>query len=106
MVGLVIADAGPLIAFSSVNQLGLLAQMIFDHDLNVLEGPVLLPQDPEAADQDASLLQMRDGGLLLGSFAWYPVPAAFAEAVPWGYGSVNRTGVDAGGKALLFAAGL
>lgn len=44
-------------------------------------GPWALPADPQAADQDASLLVLRDGRILLAGFCWYPVPAADGEAL-------------------------
>ncbi|MFK5986843.1 MAG: sialidase family protein, partial [Pseudomonadota bacterium] len=37
-----------------------------------------LSADPEAADQDASLLLMKNGQILLSSFAWFPLPARLA----------------------------
>lgn len=43
--------------------------------------PVGLPPDPQAADQDASLLVLRDGRILLTGFCWYPVPAGVGEAL-------------------------
>ncbi|PWC40622.1 sialidase family protein [Azospirillum sp. TSO35-2] len=43
--------------------------------------PVMLPPDPQAADQDASLLTLRDGRILLAGFRWYPVPAVEGEAL-------------------------
>jgi hypothetical protein len=54
-----------------------------------------LPRDPEAADQDASVLRLEDGSLLLASFSWYPVPGALAPVVerwPAHYGALERTG--------------
>jgi len=43
--------------------------------------PRALPPDPQAADQDASLLVLRDGRILLTGFCWYPVPAKEGEAL-------------------------
>jgi hypothetical protein len=40
--------------------------------------PRAVPPDPECAEQDASLLVTADGGVLLGSFGWYPVPSSGA----------------------------
>ncbi len=45
------------------------------------EEPWGLPPDPQAADQDASLLVLRDGRILLAGFCWYPVPAAEGQAL-------------------------
>jgi hypothetical protein len=36
----------------------------------------VVPPDPDCAEQDASLLQHSSGELLLGTFGYYPVPAA------------------------------
>jgi hypothetical protein len=43
--------------------------------------PQGLPPDPQAADQDASLLVLRDGRILLAGFCWYPVPAEDGQAL-------------------------
>ncbi|WP_085553601.1 exo-alpha-sialidase [Azospirillum agricola] len=43
--------------------------------------PRILPPDPQAADQDASLLVLRDGRILLTGFCWYPVPARDGQAL-------------------------
>ncbi|MGQ9369612.1 exo-alpha-sialidase [Azospirillum sp. ST 5-10] len=43
--------------------------------------PVGVPPDPQAADQDANLLVLRDGRLLLTGFSWYPLPAKDGEAL-------------------------
>jgi hypothetical protein len=41
--------------------------------------PELLPMDPEAADQDPSLLLLPDGQVFLSSFSWYPLPSDAAQ---------------------------
>ncbi len=41
----------------------------------------LLPMDPEAGDQDASLLVLPDDELFVASFSWYPLPADAAAHV-------------------------
>lgn len=67
----------------------------FDPEKDELSTPIIMPPNPEAADQDASLLLLRNGTLLLSSFSWYPYPAAFAPIVkPWGrsIGSIEREG--------------
>ena len=62
--------------FDSVDHLdsrSLLTALRLDpSDLQLRESPVDLSVDPEAADQDPSLLRLRDGRLLLAGFAWYP----------------------------------
>ena len=50
-----------------------LTQILFDLDLQATSQPEILAIDPEAADQDASLLLLSNGDLLLSSFTWYPV---------------------------------
>lgn len=68
-----------------------LVQLRLDADLAATGEPVMLPPDPEASDQDASLLRLRDGTLLLGSFSWYPLPATVGEAIRE-HGGVVRGG--------------
>lgn len=50
-------------------------------DGDVLAPPLTLPPDAQAADQDASLLVLRDGRVLLTGFCWYPLPAKDGEAL-------------------------
>ena len=70
-----------------------LVQILFDKNLKITTDLTPLPSDPEAADQDASLLMLKNGDILLGSYAWYPVPAMIASAIPqWTYGSKEQTG--------------
>ena len=40
--------------------------------------PDMLPMDPEAGDQDPSLLLLPDDRVLLASFSWYPLPVDHA----------------------------
>ncbi len=42
----------------------------------------MLPMDPEAGDQDPSLLILPDQKVFLASFSWYPIPAAAARHIP------------------------
>ena len=42
----------------------------------------MLPIDPEAGDQDPSLLVLPDDSLFVASFAWYPLPGDAAPHVP------------------------
>jgi len=42
----------------------------------------VLPVDPEAGDQDPSLLVLPDDKLFLASFSWYPLPADAAQHIP------------------------
>ncbi len=66
--------------------------------------PVGLAPDPEAGDQDASLLALTDGRLLLGGFAWYPLaPQAAADLRAVGAPVVG--GGDAAAGAYLFWGG-
>ncbi len=48
-------------------------------DLTSVSNPVVLPMHPEAADQDASVLRLDTGRLLLAGFCWHPVPPTAAE---------------------------
>ena len=47
----------------------------FTPDFAPLGGPQALPTDPEAGDQDANLLVLRSGRILMGGFSWYPMSA-------------------------------
>lgn len=64
--------------------------------LEVTSEPTALPFDPQAADQDPSLLALRSGRLLLAGFGWYPVTAGRAEALRASgvglVGSLERSG--------------
>ena len=51
--------------------------------------------DPEAADQDASLLVTKAGRVLLGSFCWYSVPSAATSAVMPGFADGEAIAVRA-----------
>ncbi len=55
--------------------------IFFDCQLTPLTEAIPLSANPEAADQDANLLLLRNGSLLLSSFSWYPVHAQLAEAL-------------------------
>jgi len=45
------------------------------------EEPRALPADAESADQDASLVRLGSGRLLLAGFTWYPVPPPIGRAI-------------------------
>ena len=49
-----------------------------DQSLNQITDLKSILADPEAADQDCSLLTLKNGSTLLSSFSWYPVPARLA----------------------------
>lgn len=85
--------------FGSVDHLDVrshLALQRLSDDMEPLGEPSMLPPDPEAADQDASLLVLRDGRLIVAGFCWYPVSAAHVgtlRAMGVGLaGSPERTG--------------
>lgn len=70
--------------FQSVDHVDPRSQLVLvrlSRELEPLGEPEILPPDPEAADQDANLVLLRDGTLLLGSFAWYPLPAQYAATL-------------------------
>ncbi len=56
----------------------LVAMRFAQSDLRPTQEPIGLSVDGQAADQDASLLVLPDGDILLSSFSWYPMPPAFA----------------------------
>ena len=61
-------------------------------DLAPLAEPLVLPPDGEAADQDANMLALQDGSVLVTGFCWYPVAARYA-------GLLRRTGSGLVGSA-------
>ncbi len=73
-----------------------LVSMRFDQNLQATRPARGLSVDGQSADQDASLLTLEDGSILLSSFSWYPMPPAFSElAKAWGgkaYGGGSNTG--------------
>jgi len=59
--------------------------------------PWSVPIDPQAADQDPSLIALRDGRLGLFGFSWYPLPARRLEAArARNIGLVDTTGRTGG----------
>ncbi len=73
-----------------------LVSMRFDQNLQATATARGLSVDGQAADQDASLLTLKGGSIVLSSFSWYPMPPAFSElAKAWGgkvYGGGTNTG--------------
>tara|TARA_R110002096_G_scaffold433887_5_gene653998 strand:- start:134090 stop:135271 length:1182 start_codon:yes stop_codon:yes gene_type:complete len=73
-----------------------LVAMRFDQALEPTAPLLGLSIDGQAADQDASLLLLETGEVLLSSFSWYPMPPAFAKlAKAWQgtpYGGPANTG--------------
>ena len=55
-----------------------LVAMTLNSSLQPLTTPAMLDCDPFAADQDASLLTLSNGNILLSSFSWYPLPSYMA----------------------------
>ncbi len=52
-----------------------IAMIDLDHNGKPVDDRLdFLPVDPEAADQDPSMLVLPDGRLFLASFSWYPLP--------------------------------
>ncbi|MCP4447297.1 MAG: exo-alpha-sialidase [Myxococcales bacterium] len=73
-----------------------LVAMRFDQSLQPVAPPIGLSVDGQAADQDASLLRLESGEILLSSFSWYPMPPAFSRLTKaWdgkAYGGPANTG--------------
>jgi hypothetical protein len=66
--------------FDSVDHLDCrsdIAGLVTNDELESLQGPLGLPTDIEAADQDASLLLLRDGRLIHCGFSWYPFEQSY-----------------------------
>ena len=100
--GLAMAPGDP--AFDSVDHVDSRSEITLlrlDGMLNPVRDPVGLPVDPEAADQDASLLRLRDGRLLLGGFCWYPVPASYGPLIKERGGACLGS-ADSTGSLFLF----
>ncbi|MBP2310915.1 sialidase family protein [Azospirillum soli] len=68
----------------------------FSPDFETVGEPQALPVDPEAGDQDANLLVLRSGRIVMGSFCWYPMSARHAarlkEKGVYFFGSPEATG--------------
>ncbi len=58
-----------------------LAQIRLSPSLETASEAAGLPVNPEAGDQDANLLLLESGRLLLGGFSWYPYSAMHREVV-------------------------
>jgi len=58
-----------------------ITKIFFNTDLQAISEPEALTINPEAADQDASLLMLSNKTLLLSSFSWYPVHSRVAGAL-------------------------
>ena len=52
-----------------------------DQHGDLLDGMDTLPFDPEAGDQDPSLLILPDDKVFLAAFSWYPLPADAAQHI-------------------------
>lgn len=70
--------------------------------------PTVLPRaiamNPQAADQDGSLLKLSTGRILLSAFSWYPFTPPFAETVK-AYGRSFHGSPDSTGTHYLFWGG-
>jgi len=66
--------------------------------------PVCLPADPEAGDQDANLLALPDGTLVVGSFHWYPVSTAAARTLQAAGATLIGSAETTGSRFLFWGA--
>ncbi len=73
-------------------------------DLSPTAPPRPVPMNPEAADQDGSLLRLSTGRILLGAFSWYPFPPGFADVVKASGNSFHGS-ADSTGSCYLFWGG-
>ncbi len=73
-----------------------ITRLYFNLDLSISSKAEALSINADAADQDASLLQLNNNNLLLSSFSWYPVHYELAEALReqgnYLFGQPNITG--------------
>jgi hypothetical protein len=68
-------------------------------------GPVRsIPMNPEAADQDGSMLKLASGRILLSAFSWYPFPPTFTDTVA-ATGLSFHGSADTTGSCYLFWGG-
>lgn len=72
-------DGGDFDSVDHVDSRSHIALQRLSPNFEPLGAPQTLPSDPEAGDQDANLLVLRDGRILLGGFTWYPVAARHGE---------------------------
>lgn len=69
-------DFDPLQRMDHLDSRSHIALMALDRHGRPVDQPLdLLPFDPEAADQDPSLLILPEGDLLVAAFGYYPLPA-------------------------------
>lgn len=73
-----------------------ITKIYFDQTLKPLTEPETLSINPEAADQDASILILSNKNILLSSFSWYPIHYELANALRkrgnWLFGQPKVTG--------------
>lgn len=67
-------EYNPLSAMDHFDPRSHICLINFDEELEQLSEPRVYPIDPEAGDQDPSLLNLGNGKILLAGFSWYPVP--------------------------------
>lgn len=58
-----------------------IAMIRYDSSLRLREEACGLPVNPEAGDQDPSVIELYDKTLLLASFSWYPFPSELEGAI-------------------------
>ncbi len=69
-----------------------LNSILFDGKVRPLTKATQISQDPDAADQDASLLVLANNDVLLTSFSWFPFPPDFAPLLKGYTGNKDITG--------------
>lgn len=76
------AELDPLARMDHIDSRSHLALLELDRDGQQGGKPLTwLPMDPEAADQDPSLLWLPGDQVFLSSFSWYPLPADAAQVL-------------------------
>jgi hypothetical protein len=64
----------PLASMDHLDSRSHICLIHLNEKLEQISEPRIYPIDPEAADQDPSLLNIGNGKILMSSFSWYPLP--------------------------------
>jgi hypothetical protein len=76
------AKLNPLNHYDHIDSRSHVWLQYLDNQGHPLDRQMQLPMDPEAGDQDASLLLLPGNRVFLASFAWYPLPAGVTAHLP------------------------
>lgn len=80
------------------------AMLTLGTDLKPIGPPRTVPMNPEAADQDGSLLKLSSGRIVMSAFSWYPFTPPFLDTVKT-FGRNFHGSPDSTGSYYLFWGG-